>query len=285
MLSVQRLTAALRPCVETCLVNHRLKLVYAYVPKAACTSIKAWLVRYAGWAPELLTKIIQAEAAGLTPGSSGYPKIHDHLDQHYSLRKAATSEIESLWDNGRYFKFSFVRHPLSRLVSAYLDKVVWAKSTARRVIRNRQFRNGHLTWRQAAQWFRRNAGFDAERSLTFREFVNQLCREDPERMNPHFRSQARLLRGIPLDFIGRVENSEADFAYVQDHLGIRQPLTSRNKTAYSAGAENVLAADWPAARFRGSAPAPVWQRFFDEPLRKSAEQLYADDFAQFGYQS
>lgn len=285
MFSLQSGKSTTRMCVETCLVNHRLKLVYAYVPKAACTSIKTWLVRQAGFAPELAAALQSAEKSGLRPTDAGYPNVHDHLDQHYSLRVAPAQEVAAIMADPSYFKFAFVRHPLARLVSAYLDKVVRVKGPARRIIRNYQFWNGHLRWADVANWFSKQGGLNAARSLSFREFITQLRRENSELMNAHFRAQTRLLRELPLDFIGRIENSDADFRRVQEHLGVSHPLSNRNIREHAAEPDGETAADWEAARFRSGASAPPWQHFFDRPLWQQASELYAADFTRFGYEA
>src|SRR2546430_926390 len=95
----------IEPCLDTCLINHRLKLVYAYVPKAACTSIKTWLVRSARFAPPLALALDAAEAAGLRPGDAAYPDVHAYLDEHHSLRRLARQQALSILKDPDYFKF------------------------------------------------------------------------------------------------------------------------------------------------------------------------------------
>lgn len=258
----------IRPvCLETCLVSHKLRLVFAYVPKAACSSLKRWLIEQGAFGPELI-------ALGGRP-------MHAALDQWHSLRRSP--EAVAVLADPAYFKFTFVRHPLSRLVSAYLDKVVGAEHSARRLIRHAQFRAGHLGLAAARRWLAGRAWHDSERSLSFREFVQQLVREDRERVDTHFREQSRLLRGLPLDFLGRVENSRQDFRVIQERLGCPAPLPQQHTRGYTAHPESHCVADWPAADFRRLSGAPRWPAFFDPPLLALATDHFAADFEQFGY--
>jgi len=279
---------AAEACLDTCLANHRLKLVYAYVPKAACTSIKTWLIRSARFARPLAAALDDAEAAALVPGTiapsdAAYPDVHTYLDEHHSLRRLSRPQALSILRDPAYFKFTFVRHPLARLVSAYLDKVVRVEPCAYRVIRAHQFRAGRLGWQAARDWLRGEPFLDAKRSLTFREFVNQLLRENPERLDPHFRSQARLLRGIPLNFVGRVEQIARDFAVVQRRLKCFVPLAKSNGRQYGNDRLRFCVADWEAPRFRSLAAAPAWPLFYDAALQEQVAALYATDLARFGY--
>ncbi len=258
---------ATRYCLDTCLVSHKLKLVFAYVPKAACTSIKQWLVTHGGFAPEIA-------AAG------DDFNVHAYLDRHYRLRRG---EARRVLADPAYFKFTFVRNPLPRLVSAYIDKVVKVKHSARRVIRNFQLRRGLLGWNAIEHWLRAGALLDPARKLTFREFVEQLARENPARLDPHFRAQSRLLAGLPLDFIGRVENSQHNFRVIQERLGVFAPLARHHTQRYEGLDAARGVADWPAERFLALPAAPDWRRFYDKPLLAAAGRLDADDFTQFGY--
>ena len=258
---------AAKYCLDTCLVSHELKLVFAYVPKAACTSIKQWLVTHGGFAPDIA-------AAG------DDVNVHAHLDRHYRLRRR---EARRVLADPAYFKFTFVRHPLPRLVSAYLDKVVKIKHSARRVIRNFQLRRGLLGWKAARHWLQTGALLDPARKLTFREFADQLARENWARLDPHFRPQSRLLAGLPLDFIGRVENSQDDFRVIQERFGVVTPLARHHSQRYEGLDAVSGVADWPAERFLALPAAPDWRRFYDQPLLTIAARVYGEDFERFGY--
>ncbi len=106
----------------------------------------------------------------------------------------------------RYFKFTFVRNPWDRLVSAYL----FMKAGGAHEIDN--------------EWAMKYLSDFPD----FESFIhNGLARE--EILNwPHFRPQVNFLRGqngeIRIDFIGRVENIQKDIEIVKERLGIDRKL-------------------------------------------------------------
>lgn len=108
-----------------------------------------------------------------------------------------------------YFRFTFVRNPYSRLLSAWRDKVL----------------------KPDAAIPARDPELGAELS-DFARFVEWICDQDPAQINIHFRPQARL---VPpeIDFVGRMETFEADLRNVFDriHLGNLENVPHGNRTA------------------------------------------------------
>jgi sulfotransferase famil protein len=253
-------------CLDTCLVGRLRRFVYAYVPKAACTSLKLWMATVEGLVPP-----------GSTPQGTG--GVHSLLRPQAALDSLPRQEADAILRDPAWFKFTFVRHPLARLVSAYLDKVVPAKATAARLIRRYQMHDPSAAW-----WQRLLARLriDARRSLTFRQLVKQIARERPEELDEHFRPQSLLLSGLPLNFVGRVERIDEDLAVVQRRLDTNVPLSHKKRQSYTVEAGDFVA-DWPAEAFRGDAPHPHWRRFYPPAVRAGAVDIYGEDFARFGY--
>jgi hypothetical protein len=261
-------------CLKTCLYLPQARLIYAYVPKAACTSIKTWLLRYSGECPEIAAQFASAEQANVKP-----PAAHDMMRDHFSIKRWSEGAIRSALEDPACFKFTFVRHPLRRLVSGYLDKVVKTKAPAHEIIASGQRAQG-IVKASAGSWWRK-LQFDEQRSLTFREFVQTLHAFDPETIDVHFRAQHRLLRGLKFDFVGKIEELPGNFAVVQQHVRNAAQLAWRHTSDYAPTAGECVA-DWSAARFRGVS-SPPWQSFFDEPLQAACCELYAMDFELFDY--
>ena len=95
-----------------------------------------------------------------------------------------------------YFKFTFVRDPYSRIVSAWNDKILLGNSGGGK--------------------------FDSDlvnRIQDFRFFVDWLIDQDPKTVNIHFRPQA-LLVSEEVDFVGRMENFNEDLPNVLKEIGI-----------------------------------------------------------------
>ncbi|HUE71469.1 MAG TPA: sulfotransferase family protein [Pirellulaceae bacterium] len=253
-------------CTRTCLVGRSRRFVYAYVPKAACTSLKRWLAAVEGLLP-------------ITGKTSPAPGIHAFVKSRAAL---PAHEAPAILRDPAWFKFAFVRNPLSRLVSAYLDKMVPGKKTAARLVRNFHLQDPQTDW-----WRRLVAAVraDAKRGLTFRQLVQQLGRERMDKLDEHFRPQSLLLAGLPLDFVGHVERMEADFAVVQQRLDTNVPLSHAKKQAYAAQESGDYVADWPVEEFRAGASHPHWRRFYPPEVLAAVARIYADDFARFGYRA
>ncbi len=253
-------------CIHTCLVGRSRRYVYAYVPKAACTSLKRWMAVVEGLLP--------AEA-----DRARFPGIHAFMRSQVRL---AAHEAPSILRDRDWFKFAFVRNPLSRLVSAYLDKVVPAKRTAARLVRNFELQEPSTPfWKRLKAVLRA----DVKRGLTFRELVAQLGRERMDKLDEHFRPQALLLAGLPLDFVGHVEQMAEDFSIIQRRLRTNVPLLHEKKQTYAVAAEGEFVADWPIARFREQPSHPHWRRFYPPDVLAQVARIYQADFDGFGYRA
>ena len=95
-----------------------------------------------------------------------------------------------------YFKFSFVRNPESRFISAWKDKV----------LRQNYF---HFS----------NKEYEKMKDLNY--FINWVKTLDIENCDEHLRSQLALVDVDNMDFIGKFENFEEDFQFVLDRLNIK----------------------------------------------------------------
>lgn len=112
----------------------------------------------------------------------------------------------------KYFKFSFVRNPMDRLVSAFM------------------FMKSGGAHEQDKRW--------SEEYLSdypdFESFVMNGLKDDEILEYPHFRPQTSFLKGqngkIQIDFIGHLETIQRDFNQVTSRLGIKRELVHINKT-------------------------------------------------------
>ncbi|MCY7395036.1 MAG: sulfotransferase family protein [Nocardioides sp.] len=136
-----------------------------------------------------------------------------------------------------YYKFSFVRHPHARFLSAWRDKVVdqnyfeFDATTLARMQDPRAF----LDW---------TAGHDLD---------------DLGRTDQHVAHQSRLVDLSQIDFLGRLESFEGDFATICADLQLPAPApVHQNRT--------------------GGGAAPV-----DPELAVAVHEVYRKDFQILGY--
>jgi hypothetical protein len=143
-----------------------------------------------------------------------------------------------------YFKFTIVRNPYTRVLSAYLNKIVGGKKLA---------------------YMGRSRGEGAPPS--FADFLAYLAR-DGLHANAHWTPQAALLL-LPrerLDFVGRVERLNEDLQLVVTKLA-------------PSSAAAVAGAAPPRATRAGTDLA----HHYDARCAALVRELYGEDFAVFGY--
>ena len=113
-----------------------------------------------------------------------------------------------------YFKFSFVKNPWHRIVSACLQFRRWIDNDA---VKD-DFKGLHLL--KLYDLMNRDYSFE-----NFVHFVKNVERNHTEYVNQHWRSQVGILQieGLPnckteYDFIGKLESAQEDYSYIADKL-------------------------------------------------------------------
>jgi chondroitin 4-sulfotransferase 11 len=149
-------------------------------------------------------------------------------------------------DFWRYFKFTFVRNPYTRLVSAY------------------EFfrRGGHPAW-ASNQRFRDEI---LSEYVDFSDFVLRWLTPRDLWPEPHFRPQHEFLElggRLVMDFVGRVERIEDDFTTVCGRLGIQAHLGRLNETR--------------------DGHAALGEYYSSDAVERRVRDFYARDFELFGY--
>lgn len=198
------------------------KIIFIHIPKTGGTSIE--------------------EAFGIRKLVTGYkPNFRiiygntDKLELDHLLAKDIRELDKGRWS--KYKKIAFVRNPYSRLVSEY-----------HHIINKQKFK--------ALKPFK-----------TFREFVMQLQQIMPKiSAIPHIKKSHLIPQWqfvydgdkMIVDFIGRFENIEKDFANVSDI-----PLPH-------------------SKRFASNKPYN-YRDYYDEELRKIVYEIYKEDFVRFNY--
>lgn len=155
------------------------------------------------------------------------PELSDRTDGHISVKDIRPYISDDAW-NG-YFKFCFVRNPWDRFVSAAL------------------FRNRNKTEETPGEILER---------IVARELITPTS---------FYRSQASYVldseQKPALDFVGRVENMQADFDHICRHVGLITTLLEK----------------------RNENPHEHYKAYYNKELIDKVATLYADDIALFGY--
>ena len=221
---------------------HPLKVVYCPIPKAACTSWKAYLRREMG-----------------LPDETGNAPIHGRALN--GLTYANTIEREELIrilfaQTGGYFKFMVCRNPYDRLRAAYRD-LVWCEE------------GGTPRGGKSVEALRMVfcAAFDRRPSavpvFTFEQFVRAISVSDAATLDRHWQVQATLgcLHLLKYDAVLKFENMAEEAEPLRRRFGgLKEFDMHRNK---GSSHKTDLG--------------------FSLKMREIVQQVYARDFARFGY--
>jgi hypothetical protein len=174
-------------------------LIYLNNPKAACSTIKA----------NLWSRIAPQTAR---PGHN----VHAIPGSPF-----ATSLADGGWMAGTRI-FTFVRNPLSRIVSAYLDKIV---------------RRNDRNW----EGFARKHRIDPAAEMPFDRFVRILARNCPSEFNGHWRPQhLNTMAGLIVpNFTGHVERFQTDFERVLARVFPGRPTTTERRDRHRTQAQQL----------------------------------------------
>jgi len=192
------------------------------------------------------------KAANSTIAATLFPSSKDEVAADTAKRVFARAsdltrqEVDEL--RARFFLFTVVRDPYSRLASAYLHKV----------------RNGVKARRQVVD----NYSCANPDDVSFLEFCRFLA-EGGRSLNPHWYRQVDLIPcGVQqLHYIGRVESLDEAMSYITARIGGGLSGRIRNVRGHGTGAAEKL------------------RELYSAETVAIVRELYAADFATFGYGS
>ena len=216
-------------------IDDQRRIVYFETPKVACTSIKKYMMdQYVGG--EMHLKHIGA--------------VHDRSISPLKQLETITRDDARAIFQDSYRRFTFSRNPYSRILSAYLDKIVT----------NEWERERHLPV----------LGFALDYQPTFLEFLQKVAGIRDHKRDIHYMTQARLtgrLAGLKFNFIGRFESFSTDFAKFKSSF-----YEDETKNDYhSLGKHHASNASEKLALYYGSQEVML------------VRDIYAADFITFGY--
>jgi hypothetical protein len=166
-----------------------------------------------------------------------------------SLVDLDNSTQREVLESDSFFRFTIVRNPYTRLVSAWKNKVVPCEPGAERLYLDIKGRLPDI---------------HAKELIAFDEFVNYLqAKSDLSAADPHWRRQVDhlFLDALSFSHVGQLENMAATMARFQQHLGLAEPLMG--------GKKNVS--------------APVGLATYNQDLADKVYSLYQEDFERLGY--
>jgi hypothetical protein len=219
---------------ETLNISLKHSYIYVEVPKAGTNSIKTAL---------------HAAEIGSLPGPKidpHAPIFHSPLIKPYQLSR---EHLLSLLRDPAIFKFSFVRDPYARLLSAYLEKIRGQEG-------------------EYILYYRQPLGFSPSDEVSFEAFVERVSGQMPSAMEKHWRPQfyQSFSAFCDLDFVGRLESFHADLKTISERIGIELSRTAK-VAPHSTNAAQKL------------------RDYYTPEISAMVADTYAIDFLQFGYEA
>ncbi|XP_077977123.1 carbohydrate sulfotransferase 14-like [Glandiceps talaboti] len=225
------------------IVNDKYKFMYCAVPKVACSNWKR------------IIRVLNGEWDSINSGKL------EHYEGFMHLSNYTTEEIE--YRLKHYYKFMFVRYPISRLLSAYKDKFGRQKSTfqdryAAKIVR--KYRPG---WPIPTNV--------SDIHITFNEFVKFVLDTPIRRMDQHWRPMTDICQPclVNYSFIGSFENLYNDAQEVFKDLGVQDIVSFPPRQSFYNGTSSNVIQDY-------------FSKLPDDDYRRLVTR-YARDFTSFAY--
>ena len=218
-----------------------LRVLFVPVPKAGCTSVLWLLAELAG---EPLERFGRSTLAEPSPALT----IHDMSlwSAEHRLSGYDGRERERMLTEDGWLRFSLVRHPATRLWSAWQSKLL---------LREPRFVEAFGD----EPWFPRVPHRAFELVEDFRRFVHAVAAGAAE--DVHWAVQHELVESLPLTHIGRVERIEETLDLLRAHMP----------------------GDWGTAPRENRSRVPLPPHAFGEGERAALEARYGRDLEAFGY--
>lgn len=268
------------PAYSSIVVSQKLHVVYIPVFKVGTTSMM-WQIAYL----ENNTHVLK------------HARKQDSILQHFlhdmstdawkshALCHMANSNISHVLSDPSLLKFTFVRNPYSRLVSAYVDKVFSVAIESREYQRQMYALFGdNVAQRKKANETR--PSFEAYVSAVYDVLMsprtksndpnNDIFEDNLSRRDVHWRPQTELVHPdiIPIDFVGRFEHANRDQNVVLNWMHKHTERRIPNDVSIKLHKSD------PALK-----QALLEQLKLNTRLQQMVYRMYVDDFQKFMFES
>ena len=184
-------------------ISERFRYFYLANPKVASTGI--------------LRALQSAEVDG---EQSRIPQfVHDRTASPLRSFSNASLAAEDILGDPNFFRFTYVRNPFTRVLSAYIEKIETEVPERERLLPT--------------------LGLSPNKTPSLLEFLKAVQAQRDDWRDIHWTTQSRLIQAsnIGYNFIGRFESFSASFPFVLDRLGVdRAHYDAKNSSSHATGA-------------------------------------------------
>jgi len=210
-------------------ISNRHNYIYLNNRKCGCTTIKSLL-----YENERFHETGMVDEVGLPPEIANTP---------------FENTLESIVADKRYFYFSMVRNPYTRVLSGYLNKI--ENTTARNRVKSEFLKRYNLS---------------SDARVTFDQFVDLICATKPSGLNLHWRPQHLILGYsiLPPSYVGYLERFSIDMPEILNVIFPNAQLSNR----VSKNAKNAR---------------EKLKHYFNREIEGKIRDYFAKDFRVLGY--
>ena len=253
---------------EFCYVSDARKLIVFWAPKSACSSIGEWF--YYGVIQGLDGKPLGGEDARILLYKQGYAKSISDINRN--AKKYAS-----------FTKIIVLRHPLTRLVSGFVNKfVLYNGRWLAKYDDLEDFAKSIVDWIYET---RRWGVYTGIRFADLLEYIEDGAR-DNRQIDMHFKGQISERynkRKLKLDMICKVEQLEEHINEINNMLGIRYALKRRNRTNYDVYTDEGRFLNSFSVELARKNIAPPARTLVDKETKERIYDIYQRDFETGGY--
>lgn len=205
-------------------------------PKVACSTIKMALIKMELNEPNMNTTFT----------------MHN-LTRSPFLTLKQVGNLNKFLKRKDIFRFTFVRNPYSRLLSAYLDKVVKNMPPKQNILKHYG-----KNWKEHRDFF-----------VSFDDFVDIICDMKVEEMDQHWRNQyyQTFSHTINYDFIGYFERLNSDLEILNRNFRGRLLHNMKSVQVHRTSSSEKL------------------NKYYTKSIQEKVYNKYEKDFEVFGYDS
>ena len=233
-------------------INISLKNKYVYfgIQKAASTTIRNTLSNYE------LKDLFKIDV----PHNPHF--INTPFVKPYQLSEQQFTDIMK---DQNFLKFTFIRNPYDRILSAYLDKIVGGELRGNFLKTKSDSENKNKVGKLKTNILN-VLGFSEK--VSFEQFVEVITQIEDKRKNIHWKPMSFILDypHTKFDFIGKIENFDQDFKTLQDLLNIDLTNYYIKHDRHKTNAAKAI------------------EHYYTPALKKKIAEHYSDDFKLGGYQ-
>ena len=208
---------------------------------------------------------------------------HAFVKEHLQIRATNPKMAQQALRDANVFRFSIVRNPWNRLVSAFGNKVVHpdAHATLTNALKLLAPRS---VWKQATTMQ------SMEQSIakyTFRQFVHAVTSTPGFSHDAHWRPQHLYLGDVDMDFVGYFENMQNAVLEVSRRTGLKVDIKCLNASVYTdeiRTTDSECYCDVPIGEIRQLSRIPKPHEFYSEDLIECVGDYYHQDVHRFGYE-